>query len=100
MLCYFLFTFSYVKLILAEPKEVTAVVKRPRVSLINSYRQTWKARNHHFTRYTDVKLKDERRPTVTDLANQKHVLQKVHGWKIFHLSAQVEEMVCFNVYQS
>jgi len=37
-------------------------------------------------------LKDERRPTVTELANQKHILQKVHGWKVFHLSAQIEEM--------
>ncbi|XP_059351541.1 histone deacetylase complex subunit SAP130-like isoform X2 [Daphnia carinata] len=75
-----------------EPKEAAAVVKRPRVSLISSYRQTWKPRNHHFTRYSDVKLKDERRPTVTDLANQKQIMQKVHGWKVFHLTAQIEEM--------
>jgi histone deacetylase complex subunit SAP130 len=78
---------------LAEPKEAAAVVKRPRISLISSYRQTWKPRNHHFTRYSDVKLKDERRPTVTDLANQKQIMQKVHGWKVFHLTAQIEEMV-------
>lgn len=77
-----------------EPKEAAAVVKRPRVSLISSYRQTWKPRNHHFARYSDVKLKDDRRPTVTDLANQKQIMQKVHGWKVFHLSAQIEEMVC------
>lgn len=76
-----------------EPKEVLAVVKRPRVSLMSSYRQTWKARHHHFVRYSDVKLKDERRPTVSDLANQKHVMQKIHGWKIYHLSAQIDEMV-------
>ncbi|XP_046457106.1 histone deacetylase complex subunit SAP130-like isoform X1 [Daphnia pulex] len=75
-----------------EPKEAAAVVKRPRISLISSYRQTWKPRNHHFTRYSDVKLKDERRPTVTDLANQKQIMQKVHGWKVFHLTAQIEEM--------
>jgi len=75
-----------------EVKDAVTVVKRPRVSLMSSYRQTWKARNQHFTRYTDMKLKDERRPTVTDLANQKHIMQKVHGWKVFHLSAQIEEM--------
>ena len=46
-------------------------------------------------RYSDVKLKDERRPTVTDLANQKQVMKKVHGWKIYHLSAQIEDMVHF-----
>ena len=76
-----------------EPKELVTVLKRPRVSLMSSYRQSWKARNHHFVRYSDVKLKDERRPTVSDLANQKHVMQKVHGWKIYHLSAQIDEMV-------
>ena len=84
--------------ILAEPKEAAAVVKRPRISLISSYRQTWKPRNHHFTRYSDVKLKDERRPTVTDLANQKQIMQKVHGWKVFHLTAQIEEMVSGTIY--
>ena len=76
-----------------EPKEMVTVLKRPRVSLMSSYRQSWKARNHHFVRYSNVKLKDERRPTVSDLANQKHVMQKVHGWKIYHLSAQIDEMV-------
>jgi histone deacetylase complex subunit SAP130 len=79
-----------------EPKEMVTVLKRPRVSLMSSYRQSWKARNHHFVRYSDVKLKDERRPTVSDLANQKHVMQKVHGWKIYHLSAQIDEMVLTN----
>lgn len=82
---------------IVEPKETApTVVSRPRVSLLSSYRQSWKARNHHFVRYTDVKLKDERRPTVTDLANQKHILQKVHGWKVYHLTAQIEEMVLFS----
>ena len=71
------------------------MIKRPRVSLLSTYRQSWKARNHHFIRYSDVKLKDERRPTISDLANQKHVMEQVDGWKIFHLSAQVDEMVRF-----
>jgi hypothetical protein len=28
-----------------------------------------------------------------DLANQKQVLQKVNGWKIYHLSTQMEDLV-------
>lgn len=28
-----------------------------------------------------------------DLANQAHVLQKVNGWKVYHLSAQIEDLV-------
>lgn len=58
-----------------------------------SYKQTWKAANNHFQRYTDVKQREERRPTVMDIANQSHILQKVNGWKIYHLSAQIEDLV-------
>ena len=36
---------------------------------------------------------DERRPTVNELANQKFVLQKINGWKIYHLSAGMEDIV-------
>lgn len=28
-----------------------------------------------------------------DLANQASVMQKVNGWKIFHLNAQMEDLV-------
>ncbi|XP_063696432.1 histone deacetylase complex subunit SAP130 [Culicoides brevitarsis] len=68
-------------------------VKKPQsVSLLQCYKQTWKAANNHFQRYSDVRPRDERRPSVMDLANQAHVLQKVNGWKIYHLSSQVEEL--------
>merc|ERR1712154_745229 len=66
---------------------------KPRMSLVRSYRHTWKSRANHFLRYTDVRSKDERRPTVNELANQKYVLQKINGWKIFHLSAGMEDIV-------
>ena len=45
------------------------------------------------SRYTDVRSKDERRPTVNELANQKYVLQKINGWKIYHLGAGMEDIV-------
>lgn len=73
--------------------EKVYVVKRPNVSLLQSYKHNWKSRHNHFLRYSDVKPKDERRPTVTDLANQKQVVQKVNGWKIYHLSTQMEDLV-------
>merc|ERR1719412_1424220 len=66
---------------------------KPTVTLLNSYRHTWKSRRNHFLRYSDVKSKDERRPTVNELANQKFVLQKINGWKIYHLSAGMEDIV-------
>merc|ERR1712156_831639 len=66
---------------------------KPRMSLVRSYRHTWKSRANHFLRYTDVRSKDERRPTVNELANQKYVLQKINGWKIYHLAAGMEDVV-------
>ena len=36
---------------------------------------------------------EERRPTVNELANQKHIVQKASGWKLYHLAAQIEELV-------
>lgn len=69
-------------------------VKKPRpCSLLEAYRHNWKAAHNHFQRYSDVKPREERRPTVIDLANQAHVTQKVNGWKIYHLSAQMEDLV-------
>uniref|UniRef100_A0A182M3N0 Histone deacetylase complex subunit SAP130 C-terminal domain-containing protein n=1 Tax=Anopheles culicifacies TaxID=139723 RepID=A0A182M3N0_9DIPT len=79
---------------------ISVVAARPNVtlrkphniSLLQSYKQTWKSANNHFQRYTDVKQREERRPTVMDIANQSHILQKVNGWKIYHLSAQIEDL--------
>ncbi|GAB0090128.1 hypothetical protein DMENIID0001_048170 [Sergentomyia squamirostris] len=76
-----------------EPKITEVTIKKPRTcSLLETYKQNWKAANNHFQRYSDVKPREERRPTVMDLANQAHVLQKVNGWKIYHLSAQMEDL--------
>ncbi|XP_019931031.3 mucin-2 isoform X1 [Aedes albopictus] len=75
------------------PATSIANSRKPRnVSLLESYKQSWKAANNHFQRYTDVKQREERRPTIVDIANQSHVLQKVNGWKIYHLSAQIEDL--------
>lgn len=61
--------------------------------LIQNYKPTWKPANNHFQRYSDVKPREERPTTVMDLANQASVMQKVNGWKIFHLNAQMEDLV-------
>lgn len=67
--------------------------KRPSMSLLTSYSHSWKTRHNHFIRHTDVKPKDDKKQTVNDLANQKGVLQKANGWKVFHLTSQMEEVV-------
>lgn len=67
--------------------------RRPPINLLNHYVCSWKTRNNHFLRYSDVKPKEERRPTVNELANQKGIHQKASGWKMYHLAAQLEELM-------
>lgn len=77
-----------------EQLESRRVLRKPAsASLLNSYRQTWKATHNHYLKYGDVRPKDERRPTIMDLSNQYRVLDKVNGWKIHHLSTQMEDLV-------
>lgn len=66
---------------------------RSPVTLMGFYNISWKPRNNHFQRATDVKQKEERRPTVNELSNQKGVIQKASGWKLFHMAAQIEDLV-------
>ncbi|KAF5287736.1 hypothetical protein FQA39_LY15756 [Lamprigera yunnana] len=76
-----------------ELTESRHILRKPAsASLLNSYRQTWKATHNHYLRYADVKPKDERRPTIMDLSNQYRVLDKVNGWKVHHLSTQMEDL--------
>lgn len=67
-------------------------IRRRGLSLLATYRHNWKSRHNHYIRYSDVRPKDERRPTVAELAAQKQVLQKLEGWKVHHLSTQMEEL--------
>ncbi|KAL3846867.1 hypothetical protein ACJMK2_017821 [Sinanodonta woodiana] len=67
--------------------------QRPPITLMNFYNISWKPRNNHFQRYGDVKPKEERRPTVNELSNQRGVTQKASGWKLFHMAAQLEDLV-------
>lgn len=39
-----------------------------------------------------MRPREERRPTVAEIAQQKHVLQKLNGWKVYHLTAQMEDI--------
>ncbi|KAK7874011.1 hypothetical protein R5R35_013419 [Gryllus longicercus] len=66
--------------------------RRRGLTLLAGYRHNWKSRHNHYVRYSDVRPKDERRPTVSELAAQKQVLQKLEGWKVHHLSTQMEEL--------
>ncbi|CAG5135264.1 unnamed protein product [Candidula unifasciata] len=73
-----------VRWVLNKPKP-TYVLLQP--DFINS-----KTKNNHFIRYSDVKPKEERRPTVNELSNQRSIMQKVNGWKLYFSASQLEEL--------
>ncbi|XP_037089998.1 histone deacetylase complex subunit SAP130-like [Pollicipes pollicipes] len=63
------------------------------MSLLNAMGpRTWRPAASHFVKYADVRGRDERRPTIADLASQRHIAQKINGWKIHHISGQMEEL--------
>ncbi|XP_012257247.1 histone deacetylase complex subunit SAP130 isoform X2 [Athalia rosae] len=69
------------------------VRSRPTPSLLgSSWKNRWDGRLHHYRRPSDVRPREERRPTVAELAQQKHVLQKLNGWKVYHLTTQMEDL--------
>lgn len=76
-----------------ESDRVSQIRKPASALLINSYRHNWKTTHNHYLRYSDVRPKEERRPTIIDLANQHKVLDKINGWKIHHLSTQMDDLV-------
>jgi hypothetical protein len=79
----------------AAKKQREFVLKKPHVSLLMSYNQTWKPAANHFVRYSDVRARDDRRPSVMDLANQPRVLQRINGWKTYLIKAEIDEVVSF-----
>ncbi|OXU23211.1 hypothetical protein TSAR_006748 [Trichomalopsis sarcophagae] len=77
-----------------KTSQPASVRTKPKRSLLG---ESWKekcsrVRLHHFKRPTDVKPREERRPTINEIAQQKYVLQKVNGWKIFHLTSQMNDL--------
>lgn len=67
--------------------------RRRSALLLPNYRTNTKLCHNHFRRPTDVRIREERRPTVAELSSQKGVVQKARGWKLYHLSTQMEVMV-------
>lgn len=78
----------------ANTKKKDIVLKKPQASLLQTYNQTYKQHVHnHFLRYSDVKVREDRRVSVMDLANQPKVTQRVNGWKTHLICAEITEMV-------
>ncbi|XP_018117551.1 histone deacetylase complex subunit SAP130-B isoform X8 [Xenopus laevis] len=66
---------------------------RPPITLLRHYRNPWKAAYHHFQRYTDVRVKEEKKLTLQDVANQKGITCRVQGWKTHLCAAQLLQLI-------
>jgi hypothetical protein len=67
---------SSVMVLTSLPKQNSNYLRdKPHMSLLTSYRHTWKSRHNHFLRHSDVRARDDPRSTVNELANEKHIMQ-------------------------
>uniref|UniRef100_A0A6Q2WSR2 Histone deacetylase complex subunit SAP130 C-terminal domain-containing protein n=1 Tax=Esox lucius TaxID=8010 RepID=A0A6Q2WSR2_ESOLU len=65
---------------------------RTQVTLLRHYRNPWKAAYHHFQRYSDIRVKEEKKGTLQEVANQKGVVCRAQGWKVQLCAAQLMEL--------
>ncbi|KAK2901090.1 hypothetical protein Q8A67_009205 [Cirrhinus molitorella] len=65
---------------------------RPPITLLRHYRNPWKAAYHHFQRYSDIRVKEDKKGTLQDVASQKGVVCRAQGWKIHLCAAQLMQL--------
>ncbi|XP_067230756.1 histone deacetylase complex subunit SAP130a isoform X2 [Chanodichthys erythropterus] len=65
---------------------------RPPLTLLRHYRNPWKAAYHHFQRYSDIKVKEEKKGSLQDMANQRGVACRAQGWKVHLCAAQLLQL--------
>uniref|UniRef100_A0A2K5QN74 Histone deacetylase complex subunit SAP130 C-terminal domain-containing protein n=1 Tax=Cebus imitator TaxID=2715852 RepID=A0A2K5QN74_CEBIM len=65
---------------------------RPPITLLRHYRNPWKAAYHHFQRYSDVPVKEEKKAMLQEIANQKGVSCRAQGWKVHLCAAQLLQL--------
>lgn len=67
---------------------------RPKnITVTREYAWSSKSRSNHFISFADVKLKDERRSTVNELANTVGIQQAANGAKVNRLSDQFVQLI-------
>ncbi|KAK1796772.1 hypothetical protein P4O66_009787 [Electrophorus voltai] len=65
---------------------------KPPITLLRHYRNPWKAAYHHFQRYSDIRVKEEKKSSLQDVASQRGVACRVQGWKVHLCAAQLMQL--------
>ncbi|XP_039754453.1 uncharacterized protein PB18E9.04c [Pararge aegeria] len=77
-----------------SPPPVVPIAPPPkRPSLSSTYVCGWRSTALHFTRPSDVRRREPRARDIVAIASQKHVLTSAEGWKVHHLTAQMDDLV-------
>lgn len=53
----------------------------------------WRGTALHFVRPADVRRREPRARDILAIASQRHVLASADGWKVHHLTAQMDDLV-------
>lgn len=83
--------FSSVERQRTPPPAPILPLKRPLLS--SSFVCGWRATALHFTRPADVRRREPRAAELPAIAAQPNVLTAAQGWKVHHLTAQMDELV-------
>ncbi|XP_077987843.1 uncharacterized protein LOC144442384 [Glandiceps talaboti] len=67
-------------------------LKRPYKNLLDTYKQHWKPAHNHFHKYSEVRVKEDKKSSLQDIAGQRGVIQKANGWKIQHIASQLDDL--------
>ncbi|XP_045535499.1 dual specificity protein kinase splA [Papilio machaon] len=65
--------------------------KRPQLG--SGYVCGWRGTALHFVRPADVRRREPRARDILAIASQRHVLASADGWKVHHLTAQMDDLV-------
>lgn len=77
----------------AEPVKYYVFHRKPQVSILSECKINTKAARNHFYRYSDVKVKDEKKSMMHDKFLNKSSLESSSGWRLHHLSLQFDDLV-------
>jgi len=82
----------------SESAKYYIVRRRPQVGITHGHKINTKAAHSHFYRHSDVRVKDDKKTSTTGIADNlltKASLEAASGWKLYHLSDQLHDMMDF-----
>ncbi|XP_066918617.1 histone deacetylase complex subunit SAP130-like isoform X1 [Clytia hemisphaerica] len=77
----------------AEPMKYVFFRRRSQFGIMNDCKVNSKAAHNHFYRYSDVRVKDEKKSLTQERLLTKSSMESASGWRLHHLSSQFDDLV-------